>query len=405
MRMSLRFIATADWQLGMAANYLDAQARPRYQQARFDAIKKIGELANQEQAQFIVVAGDVFEHNQLDRSVLGRTFEALRSCKVPIYLLPGNHDPLDAASIYDSAEFKRECPDNVHVIRDSQPINVQEGAGTQTLGRTVAQIVGAPWFSKKPTQDLVEQALQGIKDQTGDAKEVPRILVGHGSVDTMKPGELEATTIRSGPLQEAISSGSVDIAIIGDHHNTVEILERVWSPGAPEVTSRVENDVGNVLLIELDDNGTSAGGKLPKVTSIPVGSWEFQVKEAQVNNDEDLENLFEELRQVENKDRVALWLKLAGTLTTAQMASLDERLEQFGEIFALLQLWERHNNLVLLPDSESLQELGLRGYAHEAAEELQDLATVNTEEGPNESARVAQDALRLLYRFVKQEEK
>ena len=144
----MRFIATADWQLGMTAHFLGAEARPRYTQARFDAIARIGDIATEHNAEFVVVAGDVFETNQLDRGVVVRAFEALRRCSVPVLLLPGNHDALDAASIYDSALFRERAPGHVHVIRDVAPYSPVPGV----------EVVGAPWRSKRPGRDLAAAA-------------------------------------------------------------------------------------------------------------------------------------------------------------------------------------------------------------------------------------------------------
>ncbi|HLS00648.1 MAG TPA: metallophosphoesterase, partial [Beutenbergiaceae bacterium] len=93
----MRFIATADWQLGMSAHFLDDEARPRFHQARFDVVRRVGELAVEVGAECVVVAGDVFESNQLNRTVVARAVEALNTFQVPVVLLPGNHDPLDAA--------------------------------------------------------------------------------------------------------------------------------------------------------------------------------------------------------------------------------------------------------------------------------------------------------------------
>src|SRR5699024_8167639 len=115
----MRFLATADWQLGMAAHYLDDEARPRFHQARFDAVRRLGTLADEHEASFVVVVGDVFESNQLDRAVVSRALEALQAIPVPVVLLPGNHDPLYAASIYDDPAFRDRVPDHVHVLRTS----------------------------------------------------------------------------------------------------------------------------------------------------------------------------------------------------------------------------------------------------------------------------------------------
>src|SRR5262249_52430193 len=109
----MRFLHTADWQLGMTRHFLAGDAQPRYSAARRDAVAGLGALAAEVGAEFVVVAGDVFEHNQLDPKVIGQSLEAMRAIGIPVYLLPGNHDPLDASSVFTSAFFTRECPDNV----------------------------------------------------------------------------------------------------------------------------------------------------------------------------------------------------------------------------------------------------------------------------------------------------
>src|SRR5438046_5048256 len=108
----VRFLHTSDWQLGMGRYFLSREAQARFTGARIDAIRSISGVATQYECQFIVVAGDVFESNNLDRQVAVRALEAMRASAIPIYLLPGNHDPLDAASIYRSATFLSNCPPN-----------------------------------------------------------------------------------------------------------------------------------------------------------------------------------------------------------------------------------------------------------------------------------------------------
>ena len=64
------FIHTADWQLGMTRHFLAGEAQPRYSAARRDAVAGLGALAAESGAEFVVVAGDVFEDNQLDPRVV-----------------------------------------------------------------------------------------------------------------------------------------------------------------------------------------------------------------------------------------------------------------------------------------------------------------------------------------------
>ena len=128
-----------------------------------------------------MVAGDVFEDNQLGAAVISQSLEAMRAIGIPVYLLPGNHDPLDASSVYTSALFTAECPANVTVL---------DRAGTHEV-RPGLQIVAAPWRSKRPTTDLVADVLDDLP-----ADGVIRILVAHGGVDMLDPDPTRPSLIR-----------------------------------------------------------------------------------------------------------------------------------------------------------------------------------------------------------------
>lgn len=93
------FIHTSDFQLGMQRWFLSGEAQARFDDARLESIKRLGELAERTGAEFIVVAGDVFERNSLSSQVTGRAREALEKLPVPVFLLPGNHDPKISLSL------------------------------------------------------------------------------------------------------------------------------------------------------------------------------------------------------------------------------------------------------------------------------------------------------------------
>lgn len=372
----MRFVATADWQLGMTAHYLSDEARPRFQQARFDAVRRIGELATQKGADFVVVCGDVFESNQLDRAVLSRTFEALDSYSVPVVLLPGNHDPLDAVSIYDSARFRERAPENVHVLRSAETFAVAPGV----------QVVGAPWYSKFPGRDLVAEALAGLE---APPPGVVRVFAGHGAVDSLGLGSTNPATIGLEPLQQALEGGLVDVAVLGDRHGTMEVAPAVWYCGTQEVTARDEDNPGNVLLVDVE------AGHAPRVEVVPVGRWQFLVIEEQLDSVGDVEVLARRLGDISRKDRSAIWLHLSGTLNAPAYARLETVIDEASDVFAHLDYWERRTDLAILADGEDFSGLGLSSFAQAALEDLVELS-----EGTGEEALVARDALALLYRLA-----
>lgn len=369
----MRFIATADWQLGMTASYLSDEARPRFTQARLEAIRAIGVLAAEREAELVLVCGDVFESNQLDRQIVLRAFEALKQIAVPVYLLPGNHDPLDASSIYRSSTFVNSCPDHVHVLTEPGVTAVRPGV----------EIVAAPWFTKRPLTDLVADACDGLEPAPG----VVRVVAGHGATDRLSPDQDSLVAIVEDDLRAVLDSGRAQVAILGDRHSTTKVADRIWYPGAPEVTSRREVDPGNVLVVDVE--GASIG-----VETVRVGRWVYRVQARELTSVQDVDDLIDWIDEQPDKELTALWLQLSGTLSVRDKARLDDALDDRALLFALLALWQRHYDLSVVPDDHDFGDLGLTGFADDA---VQELIGLTTDENQWQSA---QDALGLLYRLT-----
>jgi DNA repair exonuclease SbcCD nuclease subunit len=172
--MQTRFMHTSDWQLGVTRHFLDDDAQARWTEARFEAVRNLGRIAKEEKCEFIVVAGDVFESNQVDRKTLVKACEAMAGIPVPIYLLPGNHDPLDAGSVFNCTTWNQRRPSHVHVLNN--PGHCEEV-------RAGVEVMGAPWTSKRPLNDLVAAATSSVNARHG----VLRIVVGHGAVEQFSP--------------------------------------------------------------------------------------------------------------------------------------------------------------------------------------------------------------------------
>ena len=65
-------------------------------------------------AHIVILAGDTFENNRLSPALLGRTAELLGAAGRPVVILPGNHDPAIAQSVFLRGSFDR-LP-HVHVL-------------------------------------------------------------------------------------------------------------------------------------------------------------------------------------------------------------------------------------------------------------------------------------------------
>lgn len=370
---AVTFIHTSDFQLGMTRWFLSPSAQSRFDDDREEAVARLGELASETGAEFIVVAGDVFEHNSLNKSTLLRSKEVLKNLPVPVYLLPGNHDPLVADSI-----FFNSFADNVHVIADSEPIEVRSGV----------EIVGAPYLSKRANYDLVRRALEPLEPLDRASGAVARIAVGHGQVES-RAGEAEesdADTIDLTFVEDCLDRGVIDYLALGDTHSTASLgrTGKVWFSGSPETTAfdDRERDSGNALVVRVE-------GEAVDVEKRSVGRWAFRALDADVNSMDDVERFLAELEEMPGKTRTAVKYSLRGTLGLSAQARLEQGLANLEEVFASLKPRERTMDLHLAPSEDELSELSLSGYAADALSEL-------LEDLENPTAR---DAANLLFRL------
>jgi DNA repair exonuclease SbcCD nuclease subunit len=370
------FIHTADWQLGMTRHFLSGESQARFSEARIDAIRAIGQLALDERCGFVVVGGDVFETNHVERQVVVRALDAMGATPgATFYLLPGNHDPLDASSVFRSETFAGHVPDNVVILDGEAPVDVGDGV----------RILAAPWSSKRPLVDLVNQAILDAPDDDGVT-----IVVGHGAVDILSPDAADPGLIHSGDLEASIGEGQVQYVALGDRHSTTDVGEtgRVWYSGAPEPTAFTETDPGNVLVVRVERSGIS-------VTPHPVAQWVFRQLEFDLQGSDDVDHVNDALTGIENKATTIVRLVLVGQLSLADRARLDTVLDHHGDLFGSLNTWERHTDLIVLPDDDDFTSLGLSGFAGDALSEL-----VEAAQGDGEQAATAMDSLGLLYRLA-----
>ncbi|MGB7450202.1 MAG: DNA repair exonuclease [Ornithinimicrobium sp.] len=352
------FLHTADWQLGMTRRWLEPEAQARFDDDRVQAIRRAGVVAREQGCDFVVVAGDVFEHHQLRQATVRRALEAMGEIALPVYLLPGNHDPLDVVSLYRQERFVRHCPDNVVVLDEVGPYPVADGV----------QIVAAPWRGKHPEEDLVSSALAAVPPPPAGTL---RIVVGHGGADLLDPHGSRPCTIDIANLRAARDRDEVHYVALGDRHSRTDVggYGFVWYSGAIEVTDSREQTPGDVLVVSL------SADRAPVVQPHHVGAWTFEEVHWDLTCGEDVTAVVDELASRPSKERVVLTLRLRGALALADYTRLQRALEEYSTVFAGLREWDHHRDLVLLPRDAEWDELGLSGFVAEAMSEIRGLST------------------------------
>jgi len=365
----------------MTRHFLSPEAQALYSAARLDAVRALAQVAHEEGCAFVVVCGDIFDSNHLDRSVVVRALEAMRDFTVPVYLLPANHDPLNAASIYRSPEFAANRPENVHFLGSSDPVMV---AGS------VAELVGAPWDSKQPAEDLVARACTSLEAREPGAP--PRVLVAHGAIAEGGPDQHNPALIRLATAEAALASATVEYIALGDRHSTTAVgtTGRIWYAGTPLVTDYDELDPNNALVVEIANDRTVS------VTSHRVGDWAFLKQRFDVNGADDVDHVGDWLDALPDKHTTVVKLSFEGTLNLTENARLEELLDHNAHLFAALETWERRTDLAVLPDDADFGDVVLVGAARKALDDLRTKA-----EAGGDSGQTAQDALALLFRLAR----
>lgn len=363
--------------MGVTRRFLSEDAQARWSVARFDAIRALAQIVVTERCEFVVVAGDVFESNHVDRRTVGRACEALAAIPVPIFLLPGNHDPLDAASVFRSPTWSAKKPAHVHVIEElGRPIEVKPGV----------EIAGAPWTSKRPLRDLVAAAADRLTPFTSGL----RVMVAHGVIDALSPDRDNPAAIRLSDAERAIAEGRFHYLALGDRHSLTGLgaTGRIWYSGTPEVYDFEEVNPGHVLVVEI--------GPVDVVTTPHrVGAWRFLEEHADVSNSGDVAALARHLESMPDKERTVLKLGLVGTLTISQRAHLDEIVEHAHHLFATVVHSKSGSELAVVADDADFSDLGLAGFGAAAVNKLRAQAGTLAPE-----AAAARDALALLLRLV-----
>ncbi len=372
----IRFLHTGDWQLGMTRHFFSEGVQERFAQSRFDAIRELGRIAKEEDCRFMVVCGDVFESNLVDRKTVSRALEALKDVPVSVYLLPGNHDPLNAASVYRSTTFLERKPAHVHVIEDTHPIRADEGI----------EIVGIPWTSKCPLQDLVASTT-GKLETTVD---MLRICVAHGMVDNLSPNPDESALISLHAAENALSQNKIHYLALGDRHSFTEVGDsgRIWYAGTPEPTDYNEVKPGFALVATISEEGVIT-------KEVNIGRWKFIEREqVDLNTKEDIEALRGWLERLEDKERTVVKLRLVGALSLSLHAELEELLSHVQEILGAVET--RADNLVVIPQDADFMDLGFSGFASCTVERLRS----NVKESGDPDSVASRDALALLVRLA-----
>jgi len=376
----MRFIHSSDLQVGKTFGFFDPEVANLLQDARQGVVATLGELALRNGVSDVLLAGDIYDKQQLSRVTLAKPIEAMRRfSKVTWHLLPGNHDHVRDNGLWD------------RLVRSSLPSNVKLHT---TAGATPISEDGTVFLLPAPLRHISSvDDLSSYMDKEPTPEGATRIGVAHGSIQGFG-SEGEASNYVS--PDRAQSAGLAYLAM-GDWHRQLKVNDRVWYSGTPEPdafrlppnpTSSLCNG-GSALLVDIQ--GARAA---PQVTPIETGRYRWHRVSRVLTEDHQIEMLDSELRALErDPSKVVLDLEVAGTLSLASRKLFEDTISRsVAAAMCGLRLEDCH--LVLEPTDADMDDIDRSGFIRVAADQLKTMAADSS--NPSQ-ALLASMALKRLY--------
>lgn len=388
--MPITFLHTADWQIGKPyARVADAEKRAIIRQERLLAIDRLGTLAREREAGFIVVAGDLFDTPTVSKATVSQTCSAVGKLGVPVLVIPGNHDHGGPGSLWEQDFFLREresLAPNLRVLLAPEPVELGE-----------AVIFPCPLLRRHEAVDPTAWLRGQDEESLSGFGQKPRLVLAHGSIQDFGGGDDEED---GGGVPNLIDLDRLptelfDYIALGDWHGTKQVGPRAWYAGTPEPDrfSKGEGNLpGHALVV------TASRGDTPKVETVPTGALGWHQLAFEFAGDDDLSPLEERIDALigQRAARDLLRLELRGSLGIEATTRLETRLEAWEARLLRLKL---SNDTRIAPTDAEIESLTQRGGDPLISRVATRLLEKSRAPDPDESA-LARVALRELHAAV-----
>lgn len=397
----IRFLHAADLHLGLRITRFDESACNRIGEARFAAIEQLRAVVAERQAQFVVLAGDVFDDHSVSKTISERAFTLFegKAMPCPVYIIPGNHDPLAPGGVWDREPWTRaQNTKNVRVLREPKPVALPELA---------AIIFPCPLRNRNSIDDPTAWIASHPRDK--DDRTI-RIGLAHGSLNILPNLPENDHLIR----RDAADHYGLDYLALGHWHKRLAIqsadgVERTAYSGThepmrfPDASASAstgwsaysadgdaerfqDEGVGTALLVTIAEAGAA-----PLIEPVEVGRLRWAAEQRDVTS-VPIGELISEYGRRADPERTLLRLRLFGVLDPQAHARIDEVLlkivrDRYHPGSAL-----DVDAVLVEPDAEQLERIVGDGVLSRMLARLR-----------QESQPVAQHATKLLYRIAWEE--
>jgi len=299
--MTIKILHTADLHLGMrfASGGYTPQLQESLSKARFETLDNLIKVANKQQSDLLVFAGDLFGSPRISRGDILRAATLLKNFEGRLILiLPGNHDYIQKIDDPIWPNFVNNAGQNTILLTDPKPYDLRSHGLDLT-------IYPAPCISRHSKTNVVGWVPESIKDKQTTLS----VGIAHGSMEGLSPDFKQDYYPMS---KTELHKAGVDLWLMGHTHTRYPDEEegtqaRIFFPSTPEPDGFDCRHPGYVWSIEIDEN------KSIHYHSIQTGSYRFFDLERQINGEDDIEKIKVEFRSM-NAEKHLVRLRLKGRI-------------------------------------------------------------------------------------------
>jgi len=309
----IRIIHTADNHLGINySNWKNKDAAQKASEERFEALERIVQHANSINADYLVIAGDLFENITVKVATIDKSLAILKKSNVPVVIIPGNHDYYENDENKLWKTFLRKSENTaIQLLNSYKPQRIDSGEKSAWF---------YPCYCDNKHSDTGRIDWVERSDEIADA----HIGIAHGNLEGLGLGADKYFNM----TKEELLAKNLDLWLLGHIHvpwpNQASFNgERILMPGTHTPDGYGRLHPGGFFDIKFHDSQNI------EVEWIKSGQFSFQILEEVLSQTDDIRTLKNKLASF-TPESTLIKIKLIGRLAENDLQELNHMLSETG---------------------------------------------------------------------------